>query len=222
MVSCSQRLGRVLPQVTASGIHIMVAEQPIRLDELTSGERTRCHQFATAQRRDVWLRGRAALKMLLHHLGEHLDTTKLSFPHPRLSLTHSGTYAVAAGVAPDHFIGGIGVDLEIQQALHPEAARFFLTEEERRWFTRLRSNLKARELLRLWTVKEAVLKADVNNEGRMLADYRLAVPGVRSGVASVIDLRSFRSFHYTSIGLQQGFFSIAVRQDKEDAPWSTN
>jgi len=200
----------------------VIAERPTGLDELTSQERARYNQFTTAQRRDAWLRGRAALKTLLHHLGEHLDTTKLSFPNPRLSLTHSGTYAVAAGVAQDLPFGGIGVDLEIQQTLHPEAARLFLTEEERKWFARLEASLRTRELLRLWTVKEAVFKADVENEGRMLADYRLAVPGARNGVASAIDLCGFRSFHYTSIEFKQGFLSIAVRQDKEGAPWPTN
>ncbi len=222
MVGCPGRLVCALPQRTVFGIRLVIANRSVELDQLTWGERTQYHQFATAQRRDAWLRGRAALKMLLHHLGEHLDTTRLSFPHPRLSLTHSGTYAVAAGAAQDRPFGGIGVDLEIHQTIHPEAARFFLTEEERRWFARLQSNLKARELLRLWTVKEAVFKADLNNEGRVLADYRLAVPGASNGAASVTDFCGFRSFHYTSVEFKQGFLSIAIRQDKENAPWSTN
>jgi hypothetical protein len=43
---------------------------------------------------------------------------------------------------------------------------------------------QANALRRLWTVKEALFKADLGNAGRILADYALADPSAPSGVAT--------------------------------------
>ena len=210
------------PRTTVPGLQLVMVKRPARLNELSPAERAQHDQLATVQRQVAWRRGRAALKTLLHRLGEPLDTTRLSFPHPRLSLTHSGTHAVAVGVAHNLPLMGIGVDLEIQHTVLPEAARFFLTEEEQRWLARLAAGSRARELLRLWTIKEAVFKADVQNAGRLLADYQLAAPEARNGIALLTAAKDRRAFCYTSRTFKQGFLALAVRREKEGMPWPRN
>jgi phosphopantetheinyl transferase len=86
-------------------------------------------------------------------------------PHPRLSLSHSGDLAVAVGLR-EAYAAGVGVDLERDRDVPPRAARFFLSESEDR-------PADQRLLLELWTVKEAVFKADLDNAGRLLRDYRV-------------------------------------------------
>ena len=100
---------------------------------------------------------------------------------------------------------GLGVDLEIGRVVPDEAARFFLSAAER---ARLPS-APGSELLRLWTVKEAVFKADLHNDGRGLLDYQLADARAAQGVAHAcaeLDIE----IRYVSIALPGGFLSAAV------------
>jgi hypothetical protein len=163
---------------------------PVSLSDLTPGERA---QVPEGPRRTEWLRGRAALKLLL---GRDADTSTVTFPHRSLSLTHAAGWAVAAGCDDDtggHI--GLGVDFEGGRRVDPRAARFFLRPHERG------------DLLRLWTVKEALFKATPDNGGAMLLDYEVADPDALAGGAR--DQAGHR-FRYTSAPLRQGWLTIAV------------
>jgi acyl carrier protein len=94
------------------------------------------------------------------------DPVGYRFPHPRASVTHTGRAGVAA-VLVGGSAAGVGVDLE-DQPVPPAAARFYLRDDE-----------PHDDLLRLWTVKEAMFKADPANATRLLRDYRADDPAYR-------------------------------------------
>lgn len=139
-------------------------------------------------RRQDWLLGRAALKA--HGIG---DTSTVVFPNRCLSLTHSAGVAVAARCDGDQ--AGVGVDLEAWRTIDPRAARFFLGPDERG------------DLLRLWTVKEALYKATPANAGAVLVDYRIDDPCALEGTAQD---RNGRIFEYLSRRRPEGWLTIAV------------
>jgi hypothetical protein len=146
------------------GIRIALAAAcvPLPVSGLSPLERRCLDLVEHPRRREEWLRGRAALKAMLRELGCPEDTSGLRFPHARFSLTHSSGIAVAVGICGEDG-SGIGIDYEGRRPVPPEAARFYLTEAEIQGV-----NLRDEEaLIRLWTVKEAMYKADMNNRERL-------------------------------------------------------
>ncbi|HEV3026788.1 MAG TPA: 4'-phosphopantetheinyl transferase superfamily protein, partial [Planctomycetota bacterium] len=103
-------------------------------------------------------------------------------------------------------LAGLGVDLELKSQPKPETARRFLNPSEMVWLRRMDEAEHPRSLHRLWTVKEAIFKADPENQGRTLKDYALADPGFVAGRAR----RGTRLFHYASFEVPEGFLSVAV------------
>lgn len=108
--------------------------------------------------------GRAALRVAAALAGLPGDPARYRFPHPRASVSHTER-AGAAAVLLDGPARGVGVDLEHDRPVRPGMARFYLSDAE-----------VTSDLLRLWTVKEAMFKADLDNAARMLRDYRAADP----------------------------------------------
>ena len=186
-------------------ILICFENQPLDESRLTAGEREDLARLTAPARRESWLRGRAALKRLQTSLGASDDTSTLKFPHPRLSLSHSETWAVAVGTASGKLLG-IGVDLEVKSAPKPEAAPRFLNPAEVVWLRRMEEADRPKMLHRLWTVKEATFKADPENAGRTLKQYGLADPGYVAGKAR----RGERVFYYAAFEVPGGFLSVAV------------
>ncbi len=176
------------------GVDVDLAESqsPAAVDNLSPGERARLPQ--PGGRRGDWLRGRAALKALL----DDRDTATIAFPHRGLSLTHSAGVAVAARCDGDQ--DGLGVDFEGWRRVDPRAARFYLHPDE--WHDDERG-----DLLRLWTVKEAVFKATPANREAVLLDYRVADPDALAGTATD---RAGRRFRYVSRRRPDGWLTIAV------------
>jgi hypothetical protein len=166
-------------------IELAEATTPAPLAQLTAGERA---LLPTGERRHDWLLGRAALKAA--GVG---DTSTLVFPHRCLSLTHSAGVAVAARCDGDQ--AGVGVDLEAWRTIDPRTARFFLRPGE------------AGDLLRLWTVKEALFKATPANGGVALVDYEVDDPSALEGTAR--DRRG-RAFEYLSRRRPDGWLTVAV------------
>jgi len=179
--------------------------KPIPEDRLSPGEREDLAKLTAPVRRESWLRGRAALKRLLGALGKEPDTSTLRFPNPQLSLTHSESWAVAIGLNSEK-VAGLGVDLELKSIPKPETARKFLNPSELVWLRRMDEADHPRLLHRLWTVKEALFKADPENAGNTIRDYALADPGFVAGRAR----RGTRLFHYASFEVPEGFLSVAV------------
>jgi len=129
-------------------------------------------------RHEGWIRGRSALKKLLSALKMDLDTSTLTFPHPTISLSHTKDWAVAIGVlAGPMKIDGIGIDLELSRPVQDEHARFYLSKSERE------SAIDDKQRLRLWTVKEALFKADPDNHDAVVGHYRVQTPSALSGQA---------------------------------------
>lgn len=187
-----------------------VEAQPVAENRLTPGESAELSKMTAPARRESWLRGRAALKRLAAEIYGSEDTSTLQFPHPNFSLTHSDTEAVAIGVITTK-LQGLGVDLEIKGPPKPETARRFLNPSEMVWLRRMDELEHPRLLHRLWTVKEAIFKADPENKGKLLKDYALADPGFQAGRAR----RAERLFHYVSFEFPNGFLSVAVHPKVE-------
>ena len=198
-------LASALLETFSLPIQACVESEPVPEERLTAGELAVLGTLAAPTRRAAWLRGRAALKRLQASLGGSDDTSTLKFPHPKLSLTHSESWAVAVGSASPKLLG-IGVDLEVKAVPKPEAARRFLNPAELVWLRRMDEGDRPKMLHRLWTVKEATFKADPENPGKSLRDYGLADPGYLAGKAR----RGGRVFYYVSFELPEGFLSVAV------------
>jgi phosphopantetheinyl transferase (holo-ACP synthase) len=198
------------------GIPLKIAASGRNVDirRLSPREQIRYRALEAFPRRESWLKGRSALKRLLAGFGEGDDTAGVIFPHPRFSLTHSGRYAVAIGTDSDR-LGGIGVDLEVGRSPHPESARFFLTPEERDWLNGQGEGDRPGHLLRLWTAKESLFKADPGNGETGLTDYRMKDPGAWRGTAMVRHGREIK-MRYASSPCGEGWISIAIYPRRND------
>jgi hypothetical protein len=193
---------------------VVSTTQPLRLDELTEGESAIHAALPGNHARRRWRLGRRALRDALTVVGSDADTSKIRFPHRRVSLTYAGdeTAAVAAVTEwPD--LCGIGIDQEPLATWRPSpsTARFFLTRAEVRWMQRAPERDLPDQLLRLWTVKEALFKADQGNAEARLVDYQLDDPGADCGTAEVAGDRT--SFWYRSQVTPRGMVrTVAVAQ----------
>ncbi|MFY9268947.1 MAG: 4'-phosphopantetheinyl transferase superfamily protein [Candidatus Manganitrophaceae bacterium] len=203
-------LSKKFEQDLGISLEIAASERGVDLRQLSPREQIRYRSLEGLPRRESWLKGRSALKRLLLRLGEEDDTSEVIFPHGRFSLTHSGRYAVAVGTDSDR-LRGIGVDLEVGRSPHPESARFFLTPEERDWINRQRESDRPGHLLRLWTAKESLFKADPGNDETALSDYRMKDPGAWGGTAFVRHRRDVE-MRYASSPCGEGWISIAICQ----------
>lgn len=168
------------------------------------------HPFAAAcppgatrpARRLEWIAARCALAEVLPRGRSAIDEC---FPSRDASLSHSGELSVAAYIADAE---GCGIDLERPRTIEPATARHFLTREEQ-------GALRAEhDLLLLWTIKEAVFKADLRNAGRVLSGYRLDAPD-DCGAAWCVDDEATR-FRYAA-RLLGGGWRVALAIDSRSS-----
>lgn len=131
---------------------------------LSEAEEERLRGFTQQKRRQEFVLGRAAARILL---SERLDTppgevllevaesgaVDVVGSHLHISIAHSGDHAVAAA-APRY----VGVDIEAIAPRHSELHRFMLHPEEYDLLEQLPLDPERAHIL-LWTLKEAVLKA---------------------------------------------------------------
>lgn len=203
-------LAALLSERLQAPVRAAIVEAPMPVAALSSRERERFGALAGTPRAPSWLRGRAALKRLLARLGADADTADITLPNACFSLTHTAGLAVAIHVEG---ADGVGVDLESHRLSGRssrrwrQAARLFATAAEAQWLGRPSGDLET-ALLRLWTIKEAVFKADRDNGGRALGDYALESPR-RTGCAVVTgDPR--RRFCYTALGEPGAMLAAAL------------
>ncbi len=184
-------------------VRVAVADRPASIAELSPGERRAVAELSTRERAISWLRGRTALKVLIPPFGDQ-DTTQIVFPSRRYSLTHSGTVAVAAFCGAPACLG-IGIDLEWDRPVPAEAARFYLTDEMA-WVASLPESEREPAMLRLWTIKEAVFKADPRNAETVLSDYAISSPDTAAGICVSADL----DIRYICSRIRGGYLSLAI------------
>ena len=182
---------------------LSMASRPVEKFLLTAGELNCLRTLEGSPRREAWLRGRTALKRLLTRMGDDTDTSRLEFPHPRISLTHSRTLAVAMGTTDSRTIG-VGADLELGSGPSAAGTHLFLTHCERLKLCQL----TARNRLRLWTVKEALYKANPKNSESWFTDYVVQDPMGLTGSA-VIRCNQGVALRYTSFAVARGYLTFA-------------
>ena len=156
--------------------------EPLDVDLRFGVERIRSRDDPSDARATALRPGRAALRTLRAEVEGRALTEDLEFPHPRYSLSHSRDVAVAVADASAS-LAGIGVDVEIERTLKSQAARFFLTDRERRWLETADRARHSDHLLRLWCIKEAVFKANPDNDGTLLGNYQLDDAAASCGAA---------------------------------------
>jgi 4'-phosphopantetheinyl transferase EntD len=200
MDSLFKRLEQMTPP-NFENLIITVSGYCYRTPDWSSGEAQRLQAITSVKRRDAWQHGRVVLKALLAKMGQPIDTAHLSWPHPQLSLSHSGRWAFAVG-KPDG--QGVGIDFEAWRVIPQRAEHFFLTSSEK--LDGLGAEERAQARLRLWTVKEALFKADLHNARSLLTHYTVADPLAWEGEA----YRGDRRFVYTSLPWDGGVVSIAL------------
>ena len=100
-------------------------------NHLTPVELNKCKYAQNSSRYFDWLRGRSALKKIITSLNKDLDVTKISFPHPFLSLSHTKDCAVAIGILNSgNAVKGIGIDLELDRKVSIKHMKFYLNDFE--------------------------------------------------------------------------------------------
>lgn len=191
-------------------IRLAVSRSPLPAADLTPGEARQAAALPGERRRRDWRTARRALRTVLAGTALDPDTSHYAFPHRRVSLSYAGGLAVAAAVADNDAaaVAGTGVDIELGDPPPPETARFFLGERE---YGHLRAAAGAecpRVLLRYWTVKEALFKADPANAGSDLRRYVLDRPVQWRGTARRAE-DAYPCFRYATFDVPPGFLSVA-------------
>jgi phosphopantetheinyl transferase len=196
---------------------VAAAEFPEPLSSLTHDERRRVESFGSSPRAEAYRRGRSALRALLARLGEN-PATSFGFPHPRFSITHSGSAAIAFGIRAGQTQAGAGIDYEASARVSRKAERFFLRSSECRWLRLVGRPAARKQRLRLWTVKEALFKADLENANTFLRDYATSDPSATSGWAKPSVPSAWpEAWRYASLEVGGGFLTAAVRVQKRNS-----
>jgi 4'-phosphopantetheinyl transferase EntD len=192
----------------ALGVPVLLAVQTPddELAELTPAELEQLAGMSAISRTHDYRLGRAALKRLLAEQGRNTDTTRLQWPDARCSLSHSGGYAIAAGL---HGTEGIGVDLQLIKRPQTTVAERILSNETLIYWLQLPEAEQTEALLRYWTVNEAIYKACPGPQPAYFRHYRLTQPERLTGTA-VIDGTPYQ-FRVASLPLADGCLSVAVR-----------
>lgn len=173
---------------------------------LTAAERRRCERFLQEPDRDRFATARALLRTVIGDgrrataAVEVLKTpagrpylepvvSGAGEPPPHISLSRSGTWAVVATCRE----ALVGVDVEHLSGVdQPGFERLVCTPEEAARLSGLAPPQAAAERLRIWTLKEALLKAsgeglrtDPRSFAAVEGERALAMPGVPHGSAAV-------------------------------------
>ena len=186
---------------------------PRRLDELRAtfspGEEQRFQSFATDALRSRWGTGRGILREVLgralgcaprevrFRYGAHGKPDLAGSPL-RFNISHSGALAVIALAQVE-----VGVDVELPRPRRSDAIarRFYTPGEIERLFAQSDPERRADAFFRLWTCKEAFLKATGEGLSRSTRSYEIAFSPPRLLWATVIPDASRRySVHPVDVG----------------------
>lgn len=204
---------RVLEQGLSKHLEapIIVARSDAGADpaELTPAERNQLSGFRFPERRNDWLLGRNALKEVLLACNGDDDTTSAIFPGGRVSLTHAGNIAFAAGTASN--ICSVGIDYEPLRTLDKRVARWFLNAAESDWLAGLAETGRISQMIRLWTIKEAAYKSHPNNGQMTLSEF-----AIREPYAYISDVfAGGPPIKVASVACGSGYLSVAILGEKQ-------
>ncbi|MEM6646712.1 MAG: 4'-phosphopantetheinyl transferase superfamily protein [Bacteroidota bacterium] len=160
-------------------------------DVISEEERERIGTFGSEKRQREHLLGRVALRQLVSdHTGMAPREVKLRVARGGwvevdvspcwLSVSHSGTHAFAALATHP-----VGVDIEVRRTVRDDLHRFLLHRDEY-WFLNYWEDARGGNgsysdtLVRLWSIKEAVLKA-------RRTGFRMSPKKIRLKTLSAID-----------------------------------
>jgi 4'-phosphopantetheinyl transferase EntD len=189
------------------------AAAPLPIECLYPGERQQYEALGPGHRRAEWLIGRSALRAAAEIAGLSADSSRLSFPHANLSLSHAPGIAVAVAARPTvgDCVVGLGVDFERDRPMSPDMLRLFATNYE----TACHGDRRAAHALRLWTIKEAVFKACPRNAGLRLNDFEVQQVSP-DGKGCAVLLPDQARFITTSRRHATGWLSVALCMEIDD------
>jgi hypothetical protein len=148
-------------------------------------------------------RRRRALARVLERIGLPGPVDALAFPHARVSSSRAEGLAVACGTVRS--VQGVGVDYEADRRLPRGTARLMLSAAET---SRLGRDVHdPAHLLRLWTLKEALFKADAWNADHWIGGY--TVDDARAWTVMGTSPAGHR-FRCASFRFADGVLSMAV------------
>lgn len=198
-------------------LKLAVTGTPLAVADLTDGEAEQVAALSGEPRRRMWLTARRALRCALSGAALPTDTSAYAFPNRRASVSYAGPLAVAAvlGTVTDP-VRGVGVDMELRKPPLLETAGFFLTESEQDQLLELSSAARPAALLRQWTIKEALYKANPANDGTHLRAYALDDPTARNGAAHLAGAPHL-DFQYLTAELPRGYLSVALTLSRNGA-----
>ncbi|MFG2631679.1 4'-phosphopantetheinyl transferase family protein [Streptomyces sp. NPDC048473] len=197
---------------------LAVADTPLSVADLTDGEARQVAALPGEPRRRMWLTSRRALRRALARAALPADTSAYAFPNRRVSVSYAGGLAVAMALSGDADpVRGVGVDIELRKPSPLETARLFLTSRERERLLALPIAARPGALLRQWTVKEALYKANPANAGTHLRAYALDNPAARNGTARLTGAPQLE-FRYRTLELPHGYLSVALTLSRNGAP----
>lgn len=164
------------------------------------------HQHSTTEPRA------AMMKQIQRWLGQP------SWPHqpiragqPDHSLTHAGHSLFALAMKGTGFCG-VGIDYEPWRALDHRHHAILLTTRERNQMPAASAD-SARQLLRIWTIKEACFKADRGGQQRWVTAYELQQPTQGFGRARLATADGVAHFRYLSMDVADGALSVAIKME---------
>jgi len=154
------------------------------LEALSPSERARYQSFAHQDHRARWGAARGMLREVLGRATGR-SPAEIEFrygphgkPHiegPRFNISHSGGLAL---IALGQVEVGVDVELPRQRRTDDIARRFFAPGEKERLFA-LDPELRYQAFFRLWTCKEAFLKATGEGLSRSTRSYEIDLPAAR-------------------------------------------
>jgi 4'-phosphopantetheinyl transferase len=199
LLSASASLASNVAHVWMFPTNISTEECAKLLELLSADERARADRFVFESDRIRYIASHGVLRMrlgdccgkppasLVFSVGSH-GKPALSEPSAPLqfNLSHSGS--LAALVVTPNIRCGIDIEKERSEISDQDIAERFFCARENAWLQSLPPDQKARGFFRLWSVKEAILKAD--GKGLSIPLNDVDATSVVDGTSSYVSLPS--------------------------------
>jgi 4'-phosphopantetheinyl transferase len=201
-----------------------------RLRSISDDERVCARGFRSAADRDRYITGRLLLRLALSAaVAGRVQPSAWRFAFDRLSkprvapqlpqlnfnLAHAGRMAVVAVDAA----GPVGVDVERIDGAPFDLPALVLSAREKSTLDRCAPEMRHREFLKLWTLKEALAKRSGEGIGLNLAavepDWQVGAPAQRIAMPNA-------TLETRTIGMPDGAYqvSVALARDARELAWN--